>query len=327
MTETPTEEPRTVSDRERTTASVPRTMWAVRLQTPGGPENLVVERVPTPQLQAGQALVRVHAAAITRDELDWPTDRLPAIPSYELSGVVAAVAADVDPPSMGEPVYALLDFDRDGAAAEYVAVAATRLAPKPRTLDHVESAAVPLAALSAWQGLFDRGALAEGQRVLIHGAAGGVGHFATQLARRAGAHVIGTASRGNVARARSLGAHEVVDYYESRFDEVLDPVDLVFDTVGGDLLRRSPAVLRPGGRLVSVAEEPPEPSRESEIEATYFVVEPNRDQLVEIGALVDTGDLRPSIDSVFPLADATAAFARNEAAAKHGKVVLRVSDD
>jgi len=315
------------SSEEGTTALIPRTMWAVRLQRPGGPEGLVVERVPTPQARAGEALVRVHAAAITRDELDWPTDRLPAIPSYELSGVVASAGADLDPALAGKPVYALLDFDRDGAAAEFVAVEATLLAPKPPTLDHVESAAVPLAALSAWQGLFDHGALAEGQRLLIHGAAGGVGHFATQLARGAGAYVIGTASRGSLARARSLGAHEVVDDGESRFDEVLDPVDLVFDTVGGDLLRRSPAILRSGGRLVSVAEEPPEPSSESGIEATYFVVEPNRDELVEIGALADSGGLRPSIDSVFELAEAQAAFARIQATGKHGKVVLRVIDD
>jgi len=302
-------------------------MRAVRLHAPGGPEELRVERIETPRLRAGEALVRVHAAAITRDELEWPVDRLPAIPSYELSGVVAAVAFDVDGSLVGEPVYALTGFDRDGAAADYAAVPASFLAPKPRTLDHVESAAIPLAALSAWQGLFDHGRLEEGQRVLIHGAAGGVGHFATQLARRRGAYVIGTVSRANGEGVRKLGAHEVLDRGSPRFEEALDPVDLVFDTVGGELLERSPAVVREGGRLVSIAEEPPGSSAEAKIDAVYFVVEPNRGQLVELARLVDGGDLRPALDSVFPLADARAAFERTMATGKHGKVVLRVVDD
>ena len=142
-----------------------------------------------------EALVRVHAAAITRDELEWPLDRLPAIPSYELSGVVAALGPVVGDVAVGDAVYALTAFDRDGVAAEYAAVPAALLAPKPRRLDHVESAAVPLAALSAWQGLFEHGGLEAGERVLIHGATGGVGHFATQLARRRGAYVTATTSR------------------------------------------------------------------------------------------------------------------------------------
>jgi NADPH:quinone reductase-like Zn-dependent oxidoreductase len=163
--------------------TVARTMRAIRLPRAGGPGELVLEEVETPPLRPGEALVKVHAAAITRDELDWPVDRLPAIPSYELSGVVLAVAPDVDTVAVGEGVFALTSFDRDGVAADYAAAPADVLAPKPRTLDHLMSAAVPLAALSAWQGLFDHGRLEKGQRVLIHGAAGGVGHFATQLAR------------------------------------------------------------------------------------------------------------------------------------------------
>ncbi len=308
-------------------AAITTTMRAIRLHVAGGPEALVLEEIETPRLRAGEALVRVHAAAITRDELEWPTDRLPAIPSYELSGVVAAVAPDVDDVAIGEPVYALTGFDRDGVAADYAAVPANLLAPKPHSLDHVECAAIPLAALSAWQGLFDHGRLEQGQRVLIHGAAGGVGHFATQLARSRGAHVIGTASPENIGRAREFGAHEVLDHTNIRFEEELDPVDLVFDTVGGELLARSPAIVRRGGRLVSVAEEPPKTPPEAGIQATYFVVEPNRDQLVELARLVDGGDLRPAIDSVFPLADARAAFERSMATGKRGKVVLRVADD
>jgi NADPH:quinone reductase-like Zn-dependent oxidoreductase len=290
-------------------------MQAVRLHSPGL-DGLRLDELDVPQVRAGEALVEVHAAAITRDELEWPVDRLPAIPSYELSGVVEAVAGDVEV-AVGEPVFALTEFDRDGVAAAYAAVRASLLAPKPSTVDHVASAAIPLAALSAWQGLFDHGRLEGDQRVLIHGAAGGVGHFATQLARWRGAHVIGTASPGSMEAARAYGAHEVFD----RLEEALAPVDLVFDTVGGPLLQGSPAMVRPGGRLVSVAEEPPVTEG---IEASYFVVEPNREQLVEIARLVDEGVLRPAIDSVFPLAEAAAAFERSLAGGKRGKVVIRV---
>jgi NADPH:quinone reductase-like Zn-dependent oxidoreductase len=307
-------------------ASVVGTMTAVRLRAPGGAEALVVEQIEIPRPQSGEALVRVHAAAITRDELEWPVDRLPAIPSYELSGTIAALAPDVSSLTVGDAVYALTSFDRDGVAAEYAAVPAEILAPKPRTLDHVESAALPLAGLTAWQGLFDHGGLAEGERVLIHGAAGGVGQFATQLARWRGAHVIGTSSGASVARARELGADEVVDRSSVRFEDAVEPVDLVFDTVGGDVLVRSVAVLREGGRLVSVAEEPPAAVAE-QVTASYFVVEPSHAQLVELARLVDVGRVRPTIDSVFALADARAAFERVAMPGKGGKVVLRVVDD
>ena len=303
------------------TERIPAVMRAVRLHPPGGPTRLVVEQVATPRPAAGEVLVGVHAAAITRDELDWPTDRLPAIPSYEFSGVVAAVAGDGDEPPVGTAVYALGDFDRDGAAADYTVVPAGLLAPKPATLGHVESAAIPLAGLSAWQGLFTHGRLAQGERVLVHGAAGGVGGFAVQLARWRGAQVIGTASTGNLDTARRLGANQVVDHTTTRFEDAVGQVDLVFDTAGGERLARSPAVLRPGGRLVSVAAEPPAPPG---IEAVYFVVEPDREQLVRLARLADGGDLRPTIDQVVPLADAREAFARSLGGHPGGKIVLRV---
>jgi NADPH:quinone reductase-like Zn-dependent oxidoreductase len=307
---------------------VPATMRAIRLHAPGGPEQLVYEQIETPRPEAGEALVRVHAAAITRDELDWPADRLPATPSYEFSGVVVAVAPDVDAVAVGTAVYALGDFDRDGAAAEYTIVAERFLAAKPRTLGHVESAAIPLAALSAWQGLFDPGRLAEGQSVLVHGAAGGVGHFAVQLAHERGARVIGTPSPSSLERVRELGADEVIDYTSTRFEDAVEQVDLVFDTVGGERLERSPAVVREGGRLVSVAAEPPrERSVERKISAVYFVVEPNREQLVELARLVDSGYLRPAVDEVFPLADARRAFERSMGADKRGKIVLGVAGE
>jgi NADPH:quinone reductase-like Zn-dependent oxidoreductase len=270
---------------------------AVRLNASGGPESLTLDEIEVPSVQDGDALVRVHAAAITRGELDWPADRIPAIPSYELSGVVADVGPTVDDISVGEAVFALTPFDRDGVAADYVALPADLLVAKPRTLDHVESAALPLPALSAWQGLFDHGHLREGQRVVVSGAAGGVGHIAVQLAGARGAEVLD----------REAAARE--------------PVDLVFDTVGGDLLATSGALVRAGGRIVSVAEEGP-----PDLGATYFVVAPNRDQLVELARLADDGLLRPRIDSVFSLEDARTAFERSMARGKHGKVVLRVAD-
>ena len=174
------------------------------------------------------------------------------------------------------------DFDRDGAAAEYVVVRAAILRRSRRTLGHEESAAIPLSALSAWQGLFDHGALEEGQRVLIHGAAGGVGHLATQLARRRGAYVVGTTSASSTERAREFGAHEVFDTASVRFEDSLEPVDLVFDTVGGELLERSLAVIRRAGGSSRSPRSRQMRSPDRQIETTYFVVEPNRDQLVEL---------------------------------------------
>jgi NADPH:quinone reductase-like Zn-dependent oxidoreductase len=298
--------------------AIPRMMEAVRLHGPGV-GGLRRETIATPSLRLGEALVEVHAAAITRDELQWPLDRLPAVPSYELSGVVAAVADDVAAVSVGAQVYALTPFDRDGVAAEYAAVPAATLAPKPSTLGHVESAAVPLPALSAWQGLFAHGGLEPGERVLVHGAVGGVGQFATQLARWRGAYVVATASPPAFEGARALGAHEVIDGRRG-LDDGVGPVDLVFDTVGGEFLERAPGLLARGGRLVSVAGEPPGAGM-------YFVVEPSREQLVELACLVDSGELRVVIDSAFPLSEAAAAFERSLASGKHGKVVIRVAGE
>jgi NADPH:quinone reductase-like Zn-dependent oxidoreductase len=299
-------------------------MHGVRQHPPGGPASVVYEQLERPEPGPGEALVRVHAAAITRGELDWPASRLPAVPSYELSGVVASLGPGADGVEVGEAAYALNDFDREGAAADYTIVPVAFLAPKPRNLDHVESAAIPLAGLSAWQGLFVHGQLTEGQRVLVHGAAGGVGHLAVQLARSRGANVVGTASAANAAAVLALGAEKVVDHSSERFEDALDAVDLVFDTAGGERLERSPAVLRPGGRLVSVAAEPPE---RSGIVSTYFVVEPDRDQLVELARLAEQGELRPVIGEVVPLVDARSAFERSERDRRPGKIVLRVADE
>jgi len=297
-------------------------MRAARLHPPGGIDALSVDEIEVPQPGTGEALVRVYAVAITRDELDWPTDRLPAIVSYELSGVVEQVTGDVGARAIGDDVFALTPFDRDGVAAEFAVVPAALLSPKPVGLSHVESAALPLAGLTAWQGLFVHGELQPNERVLILGATGGVGHLATQLATWRGAHVIGTASSGAAELAHELGAEQVLDP-TAPFVGSIEPVDLVFDTVGGDALARSTDVLRDGGRLVAVAEEPP-PEIAGRVHTSYYVVEPEREQLVELAKLANGGILRPAIDSVFPLEDARAAFDRVMSSGKRGKVVIEV---
>jgi NADPH:quinone reductase-like Zn-dependent oxidoreductase len=295
----------------------PVSMRVVRLRAPGGPARLAVEEADRPRPGPGEALVRVHAAAITRDELQWPVDRLPAIPSYELAGVVEEAGPGVAGVAPGDEVFALTPFDRDGVAADYTAVPAELLAAKPRSFSRAESAAIPLPALTAWQGLFDHGRLATGERVLIHGAAGAVGGLAVQLARMRDAYVVGTAAAADLELVRELGAQEAVDAATS-FEDAVEPVDLVFDTVGGERLRRSRAVLRPGGRLVSVAEEPPDGGE-------YFTVEVNHVQLTAIARLAEAGELRPPSVEIFPLASAREAFARSLERGRRGKVVLAVT--
>jgi NADPH:quinone reductase-like Zn-dependent oxidoreductase len=202
----------------------------------------------------------------------------------------------------------------------------SELAPKPRTLDYVQAAAVPLTALTAWQAFFDHTKLVAGQTVLIHGASGGVGVFAVQLAHWVGAQVIATASAHNRDLLRELGANEIIDYTTMRFEEVVHDMDLVFDTVGGDTLQRSWQVIKPGGMLVSIVSSPP-PANVAKghgVSFVWFVVEPNRDELVQIGRLIDAGQLRPIIDTVFPLAQARQAYEQGAKGHTRGKLVLCV---
>jgi NADPH:quinone reductase-like Zn-dependent oxidoreductase len=310
------------------TQKIPKKMNAIRLQDASGAEGLAYEQIETPEPKADEVLVRVHAAAITRDELGWPVNRLPAIPSYEFSGEVSVLGPNVNDISIGASVYGLSSFDRDGAAAEYMVISKEYLAPKPKTLDYIQAASIPLAALTAWQGLFEHGQLAKGQRVLIHGATGGVGNFAVQLAHQHGAYVIGTVSTMNITATRRLEIDEVIDHTKTQFEEVVGKVDLVFDTVGGTLLEHSPSVLRLGGRLVSVASEPSQELAEAfGIKSIYFVVKPNGKELFELTNLVDSGKLQPSIDKVFPLAKARQAFERSLIRHGVGKIVLRIAND
>lgn len=303
---------------------IPSTMKAVRLHATGRVEDLAFEEVPTPRPGAGEALVRVAAAAITRDELTWPQDRLPAIPSYELAGEVVAVGEGVDAVEVGQAVWALTDFERDGVAAEYAVVPADVLALAPARLTPAEAATIPLPGLSAWQALFDHGRLREGQRVVVHGGGGGVGAFAVQLARLHGAHVIATATGERVAAARRLGAHEVVDAATGDLG-ALGPVDLVVDTVGGERLTRSVDLVSPGGRVVSVNEPPPQEAFAARgVEGLYFIVTPDRTQLQELARLADAGQLSVVVDRTYSLVAAREAFARVQERVGRGKVVLTV---
>jgi NADPH:quinone reductase-like Zn-dependent oxidoreductase len=313
----------------RATPSLPSTMSAARLLTDTGPAGISLDRVDVPRPAPGEAVVAVHAAALTRDELTWPVDRLPAVPSYELAGQVAAVGAGVDADLVGAAVVALTPFDRDGVAADFAAVPAGLLAPRPQGVDDVHAAAIPLPGLSAWQALFDHGGLDKGdldkgQRVLVLGAAGGVGQFVVQLAALHGAHVVAAASAASHDLAVELGATEVLDPSGDALAS-LAPVDLVVDTVGGDVVARAAACIRPGGRLVSVAGEPPNPADDS-VTRVYFVVEPRAEQLAELVRLAAAGQLRVGVDATFPLADARAAFERVQQPGKRGKVVLVVRD-
>jgi len=222
-----------------------------------------------------------------------------------------------------QDVHGMTSFDRDGVAAEYAAVPVRELSPKPEKLTHVEAAAIPLPALSAMQGLFDHGRLDKNERVMIHGGAGGVGAYAVQLARLHGAHTIATASASRVASARALGADEVIDHTATDFTAI-ESVDVVFDTAGGERLERSVEVLGKGGRLVSVVDDPPATAEEHGIEATWFLVEPNTEQLAELSRLADSGVMRVLVGRTYPLADARRAFAYLMGQGGSGKVVLSV---
>jgi NADPH:quinone reductase-like Zn-dependent oxidoreductase len=310
-------------------------MRALRAHHRGGPEQLHVEDAEIPLPGTGEVLVAVHAAAITLTELVWDlswqtrdgASRTPVIPSHEFSGVVVDLGDGVRNFAIGDDVYGLVDFDRNGAAAEFVTVAASALGPKPATVTYVEAAALPLAALTAWQALVEHARAQPGERVLVHGAAGGVGVYAVQLAARLGAHVIATDLPGNEDFVRSLGAAQFLDFTTRRFDDELSGLDIVLDAVGGETLARSYSVLRPGGRLVTLA-APPDPadSEKYHVEATFFVVRPDADGLAEITPLVDDGSLRPVVAGTFALEEGREAFASIAGPRRPGKIVLVVPD-
>ena len=310
-------------------------MKALRIHQQGGSEGLTYEEVPTPEPGTGDVLVRVHAASFTPTELTWPStwvdrlghDRRPVIPGHEVSGTVEALGWGTTGFGIGEAVYGLTDWYRDGTLAEYVAVEARNLAPKPASLDHPQAAALPMPGLTAWQALFVHGGLSQGQRVLIHGAGGGVGTVAVQLARTVGAHVIATGRAWARELVTELGAERFVDVDRERLEEVAEKVDLVVDLVGGDILQRSGAVVNDGGIVVSAVEDPrARPGQARQVRGAYFVVELARSELEELARRVDAGELRPVVEEAFDLADGGKAFEAKAGGGVPGKVVLRLSD-
>jgi NADPH:quinone reductase-like Zn-dependent oxidoreductase len=279
------------------------------------PPVLVEENAPQPQPGRGELLVRVYAAGVTPTELLWyPTThskngerRSHAVPGHEFSGVIAAVGEDIVGFDIGQEVYGMNDWFADGAMAEYCITQPTSVAQKPPSLTHVEAASVPIGALTAWQGLFDRARLQAGEHVLVHGGAGAVGVCAIQLARLHGAHVTATASARNRAFVSQLGAEQVIDYRAVRFEDNVPKMDVVFDTVGGETLQRSWGVLKPGGRMITIAADA-ETTSDDRVKQAFFIVEPNHKQLTQIGNLLEAGDLHPVVDAVLPLTRASEAY-------------------
>lgn len=286
----------------------------------------LVER-PEPQAAINDDVVQVHASGFTRDELAWPStwtdrlgrDRTPSIPGHELAGVVSALGYGTTGLSVGQRVFGLTDWTRDGTLAEYVAVEARTLAPLPGDVDFTTGASLVMPGLTAWQGLFEHGRLQAGQSVLVHGAAGAVGSMVTQLAREAGAYVIGTGRAAGRQTALDFGAQEFVDLENDALEDV-GGVDLVFDVIGGDIGKRSAGLIRAGGTLVTIA-GPPE-ARPADGLAVDFVVEPDRVQLSEVVRRMRDGRLRTNIGNVSTLDDAVAAF--NPTERIKGKTIIRV---
>src|SRR5215831_10279363 len=308
-------------------------MKAVYLAKKGGAESLIAGEILQPSPDPRQVLVRVHATAIMPTEVYWiPTFQtqsggprpFPIVLGHEFSGVIQNAGPNVSGFQVGEEVFGLNDWFTNGAQAEYCVVDETGLARKPKSLNHTEAAVVPISALTAWQGLFEKANLQRGQRVLIHGAAGSVGMFAVQLARWRGARVIATASTGNLDFVRALGADQVIDYRKTRFEDVICDVEVVFDPVGGETLERSWNVLKPNGRLVTVATTSGE-SSESRVHDAFMIVRADGSLLAQIATMIDDGELRVFLGQTFELAEAREAYARAGQGGSRGKIALRVN--
>lgn len=297
-----------------------------------GPRLVLVE-LQKPEPGLGEILVHVHAAAVTTTELSWyptthtksGTERPRAVPGHEFSGVITAIGKGVQDFEVGDEVYGMNDWYADGATAEFCITVPQNIARKPATLSHEAAASVPIGALTSWQGLIDRAKLEQGERVLIHGGAGAVGIYAVQLTHMRGARVITTVSTQDIEFVKRLGADEVIDYKASRFEKEVRDVDVVFDAVGGDTLDRSWGVLKPGGRMITIAADG-EGTTDQRVKDAYFIVEPNQKQLVEIAKQLDAGYLRAFVKTTIPLNEASAAYSgavRDKRG--HGKIVISVA--
>jgi NADPH:quinone reductase-like Zn-dependent oxidoreductase len=292
-----------------------------------GTAGMTLGERPEPQAAINDVVVKVHASGFVPTELTWPstwTDRLsrnrtPSIPGHELAGVVTAIGYGTTGLSVGQRVFGLTDWYRDGTLAEYAAIEARNLAPLPGDIDFTVGASLPISGLTAWQGLFEHGRLQAGQSVLVHGAAGAVGSMVTQLAREAGAHVIGTGRAADRQTALDFGAQDFVDLDNDALEEVGE-VNMVFDVIGGDIGKRSAALIRAGGTLVSIVG--PTDARPADGLTVDFVVESHRGQLSEIVQRVRDGRLRTNIGNVSALDDAVAAFNPTERIS--GKTIIRV---
>jgi NADPH:quinone reductase-like Zn-dependent oxidoreductase len=310
-------------------------MKAIRIHNHGGPEVLLYEKAPRPQVREGEVLIRVHAAGVNRldckvraGELKGVIQhKLPLILGWDVSGVVEEVGAGVSQFKTGDEVFAMADPTRNGGYADYIAVREAALALKPESLYHVRAAAVPVSALTAWRALFDLGQLQARQRILIQGGSGRVGHFAVQLAKWKGAYVIATASTKNQELLRKLGADETIDYTTQTFEEVAEKVDLVLDTIGGETQDRSLCVLKKGGALISLVQPPWEQkARRFGVRGIMCSAQPDGAQLGEIAKLIDSAKLKPVIDRILPLREARRAHELTQNGHIRGKIVLRVKD-
>jgi NADPH:quinone reductase-like Zn-dependent oxidoreductase len=320
---------------KKSASATSQTMKAIRIHNYGGPEVLQYEDAPRPEPQAGEVLVRVHAAGV--NPIDWKVreghmkdfwpHKFPLILGWDVSGTIEEVGPGVSRFKIGDEVYSVPDSTRNGAYADYIVVRESELALKPNSLHHIRAAAVPLAAVTAWQALFDAGQLVSGQRMLIHGGSGGVGHVAVQLAKWKGAYVFATASTKNQELLRELGVVEPIDYTQQRFEDVARDVDLVLDLIGGETQERSWSVLKKGGVLLSLVQPPSvEKAKALGVRAAFVAGHPSGAQLAEIAKLIDSGELKPVIDRILPLSEARRAHELSQSGHVRGKIVLRVKD-
>jgi NADPH:quinone reductase-like Zn-dependent oxidoreductase len=307
-------------------------MKAVRIHHFGGPDVIALDDVPAPRPAADEVLIRVFAASVNPvdykiREGKYPPvgpDKLPLVLGRNVCGAIEGFGANAREFASGQEVYAMLPPDH-GGYAEYAVAQEAHVALKPRKLDRVQAASVPLAALTAWQGLFDHGGLRTGQRVLIHGGAGGVGHFAVQFAKARGASVVTTVSGRDIDFVRGLGADLAIDYEAQRFEDAAGKVDMVFDLVGGQTQARSWSVLARGGILVSTLGQPkPQEPAQHHLRAAGYTAQPNGAELAEIARLIDGGKVNVVIDATFALADARQAQERQQRGHPRGKIVLHV---
>ncbi|WP_251358802.1 NADP-dependent oxidoreductase [Kangiella sp. TOML190] len=308
-------------------------MKAVRMHQYGDAKVLSYEDAPKPEIAADEVLIKIVASSV--NPVDWKVRAgylkdyinydMPLTPGWDLSGVVEAVGSQVTDFKAGDQVYSRPDINRNGTYAEYISVKADEVALKPQTISHTEAATLPLAGITAWDAIVTHGNLKAGQKVLVHAGSGGVGSLAIQIAKARGAYVISTTSSKNAALVKSLGADQVIDYTTTDFSQVLSDLDMVFDTLGGEVQESSFSVLKPGGLLASVVSPPSqEKAQEYGVKAMDYFIEPNAQILEQLAEMVDQGQVRPLVGAEFALSDIEKAHALSESGRTVGKIALYV---